>query len=225
MKILAISDIHSKHLKIMNFLKKNSVDLIIIAGDITEFGPCELGEEILNDISSFNIPVLAIPGNCDPLNIHGFIDNSDATNLHGRTVTIKELGICGFGGSNPTPFKTPMEFDEVEIYDRTKKVSKDIKDHKISILVTHVPPINTKTDVLPNGTHVGSDAIRRVVEELQPSINICGHIHESRAVDQIGSTIIINPGMLSAGYGCLINIDDSDEEDIKIEPEFIKIQD
>jgi len=129
MKILAISDIHGKHMKIIEYLKKNHVDLIILTGDITNFGPCELAEEILNQISSFSIPVLAIPGNCDPIDLYGNIDNSNAVNIHGRSVTIRNIGICGFGGSNPTPFNTPLEFNEVEIYDEAKKVMESIKDH------------------------------------------------------------------------------------------------
>jgi uncharacterized protein len=223
MKILAVSDIHGKYMKILDYLKENSVDLIILTGDITHFGPSELGEEILNEISSFNIPVLVIPGNCDPVNMYGSIDNSNAINIHGRSVTIKNIGICGFGGSNPTPFNTPLEFDELEIYDEAKRAMERIKDQKITLFVTHVPPIRTKTDKLPSGDHVGSESIRRVIEEFQPSLNVCGHIHESRAVDEIGKTQIVNPGILSDGYACIINIDDSDEENIKVLPEIIKL--
>jgi uncharacterized protein len=223
MKILAISDVHGKHMKIIEYLKKNHVDLIILTGDITNFGPCELAEDILNQISSFSIPVLAIPGNCDPIDLYGKIDNSNAVNIHGRGVTIKNIGICGFGGSNPTPFNTPLEFDEVEIYDEARKVMESIKDHKITLFVTHAPPIGTNTDILPSGEHVGSESIRRVIEEFQPSLNICGHIHESMGMDMIGETKVINPGMLSYGHACLITIDDSDEENGKITSEIIEI--
>ncbi|HEY0196719.1 MAG TPA: metallophosphoesterase, partial [Methanobacterium sp.] len=110
MKILAVGDLHGDHRKIRQYLKHNRVDLLIITGDITQFGPTELVEEILNDLSSFDIPVLAIPGNCDPESIHSKIDNSRAVNIHGRSMVINGIGICGFGGSNPTPFDTPLEF-------------------------------------------------------------------------------------------------------------------
>ena len=223
MKIIAVSDIHGKYMKIIDYLKKNSVDLIILTGDITDFGPSELAEEIINEICSFNIPVLAIPGNCDPINLYGNIDNSKAINIHGRGVTIKNIGICGFGGSNPTPFNTPLEFEEIEIYEQTHSAMEGIKDNKITLLVTHAPPINTKTDLLPSGKHVGSESIRRVIEEFQPTMNVCGHIHESMAMDEIGKTKIVNPGMLNAGHICMINIDDSDEDNIKVVPEIIKI--
>ena len=99
----------------------------------------------------------------------------------------------------------------------------EIKDHKITLLVTHAPPLNTKTDILPSGDHVGSESIRRIIEEFQPTVNVCGHIHESMAMDEIGKTKVINPGMLQAGYICMINIDDSDEDNIKVVPEIIRI--
>ncbi len=223
MKILAVSDIHGKYIKIIDYLKKNTVDLVILTGDITDFGPNELAEEILNEISSFNIPVLAIPGNCDPINLYGSIDNSKAVNIHGKSVTIKNIGICGFGGSNPTPFNTPLEFDEIEIYDNARRVMEEIKNHEVTLFVTHAPPLGTKTDLLPSGKHVGSESLRKIIEEFQPSINICGHIHESMAIDKIGKTTIINPGMLKEGHACIINIDDSDEDNIKAIPEIISL--
>ncbi len=210
MKILAVSDIHGDHKNIMEHLKKNRADLIVVSGDITHFGPAELGEEILNDISSFDVPVVAIPGNCDPEDIHGKIENSRAINIHCRGVIIKDIGICGFGGSNPTPFNTPLEFEEVQIYDQASKVVEGISKEKTTLFVTHTPPYGTKADKLPSGGHAGSTSIRKIIEEYQPTVNLCGHIHESRGIDRIGKTTIANPGELSYGYGCLINIDDDD---------------
>jgi Icc-related predicted phosphoesterase len=217
MKILAVGDVHGDYLKIIDYLKNNKIDLVIVAGDITQFGPAELGEEILNEISSFEVPVLAIPGNCDPETIYGKIENSRAVNIHGKTITIKDIGICGFGGSNPTPFNTPLEFEEIEIYDEASKLIKNISNEKISLLITHAPPYGTKTDILPSGEHAGSTSIRKIIEEYQPVLNVCGHIHESRGVDKIGKTKIVNPGELSKGYGCLINIDSQKEDPVQVE--------
>ncbi len=197
MKILAVSDLHGNIKPILHYLKDNKVDLIIIAGDITHFGPAELGEDILNEICSFQVPVMAIPGNCDPGSLHINIDNSQAVNLHARGMVIKNIGVCGFGGSNPTPFNTPLEFEEIQIYDEAKKALEGVKEEKITLFVTHAPPYGTKTDLLPSGEHVGSKSIRKIIEELQPTINICGHIHEARGTDKIGNTEIINPGELS----------------------------
>jgi Icc-related predicted phosphoesterase len=222
MKILAVGDVHGNYTKIIEYLNNHQVDLIIITGDITQFGPAELAEEILNVISSYDTPVLAIPGNCDPETIHSKIENSKAVNIHGRNVVIKNIGICGFGGSNPTPFDTPLEFEEVQIYDEASKVLKGVEKEKITLFITHAPPYGTKTDLLPSGQHAGSTSIRKIIEEFQPSLCICGHIHESRGTDEIGKTKIINPGEISQGYGCIIDIDDN-EEDSTLKAEIIKL--
>ncbi len=218
MKILAVGDVHGNYKTIIEYLKNNKVDLVIITGDITQFGPAELGEEILNEISSFDTPVLAIPGNCDPESIHSKIENSKAVNIHGRSLIIKDIGICGFGGSNPTPFNTPLEFEEVQIYDEASKVIKGISKKKISLFITHAPPYGTKADLLPSGEHAGSTSIRKIIEKYQPTLNVCGHIHESVGVDKIGKTKIVNPGEISHGYGCLIQIDNPEDDDsVKVE--------
>ena len=218
MKILAISDLHGDIKPLIPYLQENKVDLIIIAGDITHFGPPELIEELLNEISYIGIAVLALPGNCDPESSHVHIDQSQATNIHARNVIIQNIGICGFGGSNPTPFDTPLEFEEVQIYDEAKRTIEGIKDQEITIFITHAPPHNTKTDLLPSGSHVGSKSLRKIIEEVQPTLNICGHIHEARGMDKIGNTTIANPGQLSQGHACLIQIpDDSGAEEIKTE--------
>lgn len=222
MKILAVGDLHGDYKNIIDYLKENKVDLIIITGDITHFGPAELGEEILNEISRFDVPVLAIPGNCDPINIYGKIENSQAVNIHGRSVVIKDMGICGFGGSNPTPFDTPLEFEEVQIYDEARKVFEGISHQNIALFVTHAPPYDTKTDLLPSGEHVGSKSLRKVIEEFQPALNVCGHIHESRGMDEIGKTRVVNPGQIEDGYGCLIHID-GQEDPAQVKAEIIKL--
>ncbi len=222
MKILAFGDLHGNYLKVLDYLNNNNLDLIIITGDITNFGPAELGAEILNEISKFDVPVLTIPGNCDPITIHSKIENSQAINIHGKNVIIKNIGICGFGGSNPTPFNTPLEFEEIQIYEEARKVFKTISNQRILLFITHAPPYGTKTDQLTSGDHVGSKSIRRIIEEFQPTLNICGHVHESKGVDKIGKTKVINPGELSDGYGCLINIDDF-QENSEINAEIIKL--
>ncbi|MBM4241799.1 MAG: metallophosphoesterase [Euryarchaeota archaeon] len=223
MKILSVGDLHGQCVQFLDYLKKNPVDLIIITGDITHFGPLELAEDILNEVCLFDAPVLAIPGNCDPEGIHGKIENSRAINLHGKSTKIKNIGICGFGGSNPTPFNTPLEFEEIEIYHELSKAMEQIKDDEVQILITHMPPFGTKADIVPSGDHVGSKSLREIIEKYQPSLNICGHIHESRAIDKIGDTVVINPGELSEGFACLINIDESDD-DLKIDSKIIDLK-
>jgi uncharacterized protein len=46
----------------------------------------------------------------------------------------------------------------------------------------------------PHAIPVGSDAVRQIIEEVQPLLALHGHIHESRGEVRIGRTLAINTG-------------------------------
>jgi len=222
LNILAISDVHAKENSgLYDYLEKNDIDILIISGDITNFGPLEFVEEFFGKLAKFDITTIAIPGNCDPDGVVEKIDESDAICLHNFVLENGNIVFYGFGGSNPTPFNTPGEMDEKTLYNSIKSVmdSKEIdsvKEHsdkfpygKIPILVTHAPPKDTACDKIEDGAHVGSESVRKIIEEYKPRLNLCGHIHEARSFDMIGDTVIANPGMLENGFGCLIELDDN----------------
>lgn len=55
----------------------------------------------------------------------------------------------------------------------------------IDVLVTHTPPLGlldqSLLGLIVGGSHVGSAALRRRVEEIRPQFHIFGHIHERSA--------------------------------------------
>lgn len=68
-----------------------------------------------------------------------------------------------------------------------------------TIYVFHSPPHETGLDLLHDGRHAGSRAIRQFIENRQPFLTLHGHIHESpflsgRFADRIGNTLCLNPG-------------------------------
>ena len=68
-----------------------------------------------------------------------------------------------------------------------------------TVAVIHTPPFNTKCDVLFDGRHIGSKAVRGWIERVQPRLTLHGHIHESPKLsraffDRIGETLVVNPG-------------------------------
>jgi Icc-related predicted phosphoesterase len=68
-----------------------------------------------------------------------------------------------------------------------------------TVYVFHTPPNNTALDIIQDGEHVGSFAVRGFIEKYQPKLTLHGHIHETvdmsgRFIEQIG-----NSTMLSAG--------------------------
>ncbi|MBN1134917.1 MAG: metallophosphoesterase [Methanosarcinaceae archaeon] len=206
MKILAISDAHGDCSCIASILKEaGDIDLVLIAGDLTDFGPEEKAVELIN---IFNKPVMAVPGNCDMRSILGTMDISKATNLHNNSKCIGDITFIGLGGSNPTPFNTAFELEENEIESNLERLLKEVEvSGNTIVLLTHAPPFGT-VDKIPIG-HVGSTAIRKFVGKVD--LIVCGHIHEARGVMKIGKTVVVNTGMACEGHGALITIDKNGE--------------
>lgn len=219
MKILIITDIHSAPDKIFSYLDENPVDQIIITGDVTEFGPEDYFIETLNKFSEY-AQVHALQGNCDPKNANELLDKSNIINIHDNTSNIGDIQVVGFGGSNPTPFDTSNEFSDEILYNELSKYKDVLGSDSYTILVTHAPPLNTNADKIESGAHVGSEGIRKIIEETQPTLNVCGHVHESIGQDKIGDTVVVNPGDAANGHACLLELTD---EDIKNKNVNIKI--
>ena len=74
------------------------------------------------------------------------------------------------------------------------------------ILVTHAPPYGTKLDKIGNGKSIGSSSIRKIIEEYHPLVAISGHVHESRAIDILNNTKLLNPGPLKDGYYGIVEL-------------------
>lgn len=224
MKFLAISDIHSEENEnLYKYLKENDIDLVLIAGDITDFGPLEFVDEFIQKIFDCDCDVIAIPGNCDPKGICNAITDSGAFCLHKNIISYGDAVLFGYGGSNPTPFNTPGEIQDNKIYGDVYELLAEYdyiandEVPKVRILLTHAPPYNTEADKLPGGEHVGSQGILKSIHEFTPEINICGHIHEAESISEIGdNTIVVNPGMLKNNGAVLITINDGSDYDVEL---------
>jgi len=96
---------------------------------------------------------------------------------------------------------------ELDLKNRKDTIEKDLNrlfDKKHSnktkiILVAHSPPYNTSLDMISSKEHVGSLAIRRIIEQKKPLLSLHGHIHETvrmsgKYLDKISSSVIISPG-------------------------------
>ena len=222
-KILAISDVHGEENEnLYTYLNNNEIDLVLILGDITNFGPLDFVETFINKVADCGVDVIAIPGNCDPKGICNAI-NEVSFCLHNNIIAYGDAILFGYGGSNETPFNTPGEIQDNKIYGDVFELlanydyvyNKDVP--KVRILVTHAPPFNTEADKVESGDHVGSQGILKSIHEFEPEINLCGHIHEARSLSKIGiTTDVANPGMLKDNGAVLIELKGGADYDISL---------
>ena len=222
-KILAISDVHGEENEnLYTYLNNNDIDLVLVLGDITDFGPLDFVGPFLEKIADCGVDVIAIPGNCDPKGICNAI-NEVSFCLHNNIIAYGDAILFGYGGSNETPFNTPGEIQDNKIYGDVYELLANYdyvyndKVPKVKILVTHAPPFNTEADKIESGDHVGSQGILKSIHEFEPQINVCGHIHEAKSLSKIGiTTDVANPGMLRDNGAVLIDIIDGSNYDISL---------
>lgn len=199
MRIFGLTDIHGRidyPKTVADHLRKS--DIVLIAGDITNFGDHEEAAAVIRAITNINRTVLAIPGNCDRPGVRLALQ-AEEIDLHVVCKTIDNTLFFGIGGCNKTPLHTPLEYSEEEIKAMLDAFLISPKALR-TIIVSHAPPHGTKLDKMFFGFHVGSKALRKFIEEKQPDMVLCGHIHEARGFDHIGRTLVINPGPFPHHY-------------------------
>ena len=200
MKFLVITDLHQNEPAvdwINDLAVKNDVRAILFLGDVTDMGTCEDGRKIL---AKFKKETYFIPGNCDPKDISE--KNSDIIkDVHGKAFEIDGIRFAAFGGSNPTIFNTPCEYDEDVITSKLEAISSNGM-----ILMTHAPSYGI-LDHIPNGMSVGSKAILGIVKKYRPIVALSGHIHEDVGMQTIDGTLFINPGPARDGHAVLLETD------------------
>jgi Icc-related predicted phosphoesterase len=158
------------------------------------------------------VPMYLIPGNDDDFTIDEVLNQPQYSpvNADGKVVDMPgDLQLLASGWSNNTPWQTPREEPEDDLYARLDALAQQVRDPHRSVFMIHVPPHDSGLDTAPlldanlrptvsagdvlRGP-VGSTAVRKLIENYQPLLAIHGHIHESGGERKIGNTLCINPG-------------------------------
>ena len=188
-KILAIGDIHGDTglvKKLAEKAKKEDVDLVILAGDIT-FAE-QSTKNLIGPFIKAKKQVVLIPGNHDSLATANFLAEMypNTKNIHGYSIKKNDLGVFGAGAGDIGIH----QIKDSKIFDLLKKGHEGIKDSKKKIMVTHMHPKGSKAEF---SGFPGSKAVRKAIKEFQPNILIDAHIHEASGIEEeIGNTKVIN---------------------------------
>jgi Icc-related predicted phosphoesterase len=179
---------------------------VILTGDLTKLGGAAQARNVIEAIAAVNPVVLAQIGNMDRQEINDWLE-TEGINLHRKVRELApDVALMGVGGSTFTPFGTPSEFPEARFAEWLDMLAKRASGHKVLVLIAHNPPFDTVCDLTSEGRHVGSHAVREFIEEHQPDICLCGHIHESTGQQLLGRTVVVNPGAFAAGGYALLRL-------------------
>ncbi len=155
-------------------------------------------------------PVFVMAGNDDPWFIDEILSTSQGLVFcDDKIVRVGDYEMLSLSYSNQTPWNSPRELSEDELYKRIKRLADQLENPKRAIFNLHVPPYASGLDrarkigddlavVYESGqpveVPVGSTAVRQIIEQYQPLLSLHGHIHECRGETYIGRTLAINSG-------------------------------
>jgi Icc-related predicted phosphoesterase len=212
-RALVTSDFHGKTEAVhKTALKAKAIeaDVIVVCGDVTQFGSVKDAQRVFAPLLASEIPLLYVLGNCDSPEL-AKAEIVGAVNLHGTCKVLKNVSFLGLGGSSPTPFNTLFELTEPEIMEILHRGVKDCSHNKWFAILSHDTPKDTRVDLTWTNRHVGSVSLRKFIEEQKPHVVFCGHIHEAPGIDHIGETLVVNPGPTVHGRCAIANLNDKIE--------------
>jgi uncharacterized protein len=185
-------------------------------------GWLELADERL---AGSDVRCFVMPGNDDPVSIDPAIARSRFVEAcDERIVEFDGYTMLSLGYSNRTPWDSPRELDEDELYRRIDTLATTVEDPARCVFNLHVPPYASTLDTAaeldadfnvvlvgkePHLIPVGSTAVREAIEKYQPVAALHGHIHESPGATRIGRTLCVNPGSdyhTGRIAGCIISL-------------------
>ena len=182
------------------------LDLLIVGGDITTAGTPDDAEQAIRSWVPLAPRLLALAGNMDSPEIDDRLAELGVA-LDGRGVSFGDVGVFGVSAAPISPLATPYELADDELERRIARGYAALDGCRMTVFCPHAPPAGTACDRLASGEHVGSVVVRAFVEREQPDLVLCGHIHEARGTDTVGSSRIVNPGPVRAGHYAFVEID------------------
>ena len=217
MKILVLSDLHANNENVGKLEDQFAkADAVIFAGDFAECFKPETGKEALNTLCTKHDTIFAVLGNCDEPEFIEELEDRDIC-VEKTLVFHEGLAVAGSGGGTYFTGKTANEREEAEILSDFNIVKNSVEQTgdaslwKSLILISHNPPKDTKCDAVNAELHAGSQMFTDFIKENQPLAVVCGHIHEGKAVDKIGDTVVINPGPLQEGNYAWLEVEKDGE--------------
>ncbi len=158
------------------------------------------------------IPVVMNVGNDDTNEALDLIRAEGPENFlvpEGRVIPVGGYEIFGCGYANMTPWHCPRDLEEADLQKELDRTRGQIGNPRRTLLDIHAPPFGTSLDMAPEldadfkpqvvaGNllmhHVGSTSVRELIESVRPVAGLFGHIHESKADDEVAGVPVFNPG-------------------------------
>ena len=193
-RFLATGDFHSDDKLIAKIKKEGKledIDFVVLIGDISE-----RKDDFAKLLSLFaGKDIFMVPGNHESKKSIDVLKEHYGVHLIGNQPVLIGDDLALFG-SNYVPIG-PYGLSEEEIFENLVANYDAVKDVKVKIHLSHLPPSETKIgNASPYYPFIGgSDAVRFFLENFKPDMTLVGHIHETSGLEEIvNKTKVVNVG-------------------------------
>lgn len=187
MRLLHLSDTHSKHRSLQNL---PNADVIIHSGDASFSGSEDEVLDFLNWFCDLDYPhKIFVAGNHDDC-LYGEQIEGLPDNFHYLCHSGVEIEGVHFWG-------VPLFVEDALKEGRTKKLLKLIPDNT-NVLISHSPPYGILD--FDDNIHYGCDNLLERIKQLNPRFHLFGHIHANYGIKKIDETTFVNSAIMNEEY-------------------------
>jgi Icc-related predicted phosphoesterase len=200
MRVAAIGDLHVQEDSVAPYRElfteiSNHADVLLLCGDLTNFGKTREAEILAEDIKSATIPVLGVLGNHDyecgqPDTVCEILRDAGMTVLDEQAVEIQGVGFAGvkgflggFGRGELAPFGEPIVKAFVdEVMNEARKLENALRTLRTerSVAVLHYSPIVDTIEGEPEAIfqYLGSQRLCEPIDRFEHvKAVVHGHAH------------------------------------------------
>jgi Icc-related predicted phosphoesterase len=200
MRVAAIGDLHVQEDSVAPYREmfaeiSAAADVLVLCGDLTNFGKTREAEILAEDIKSCSIPVLGVLGNHDyecgqPENVTAILQSVGMKVLDEQAVEIEGVGFAGvkgfmggYGRGELAPFGEPIAKAFVqEALDEARKLENQLRTLRTerSVAVLHYSPITDTIEGEPEAIfqYLGSQRLCEPIDRFDHvKAVVHGHAH------------------------------------------------
>jgi len=116
--------------------------------------------------------------------------------LNDSSIEIEGIKIYGSPWSVTYKGKWAFNLPDEQLKSMWDKIPSDT-----NILLVHAPPYGIGDKTLNTGENAGSKTLLSSIQKINPTLVVCGHIHEGRGIYQINEkTTVVNAAQLDENY-------------------------
>lgn len=177
----------------------DEADLLLLAGDLTNWGKPEEAEVLVSELSDIRIPRVAILGNHDyhseePDRVRSILEDSGVIVLENETTvltigdeTVGIVGGKGFGGGFGTTCLSPFGEREIRDFLKSTYACAEALDHALGemqtdyrlVLLHYSPAVETlKGEPVAIYPFLGSSIMGEPIDEHGADLVLHGHAHK-----------------------------------------------